>query len=207
MTPLTRTASFLSLFTLFACSTNPVQTTDQWGHPKFTLAIEDYEESQRHYRVSGHISLVSSLSMLSGRFVGTSPENDLTLELERLHDPQTGSVSLLLTLSGLYRGASVRRSGLVRLTGWGATPRLTYYPDSEPTASIQKASVRVHRAVTGPRCCVDLKPEGEGFSAETSCGALFPNGTGAWDVEIQPGELIAQNVRSGEKLRFTKSKG
>lgn len=207
MNSLTRTASFLSIFTLLACSTTPVQTTDQWGNPKYTLAIEDYEESQRHRAVSGHISLVSSLSMLSGRFVGTGPDNQLTIDLDRLPDPQTSRVSLLLTLSGRYRGVSVSRSGLLRLTGTGTTPRITYYPDPEPAASLRKASIRLDRAVIGPSCCVDLKPAGKGFSAETSCGAVIPGGTGAWSFEIQRGELVAQNVRSGETLRFTKVTG
>src|SRR5688500_9014549 len=115
MTQLTRTASVLSLFTLLACSTTPIQTTDQWGNPTPTLAIEDYAESQRHRRVSEHISLVSALSTLSGRFLGTGPDNRLTIELERFPDPKMGRVSLLLTLSGRYRGADVSRSGLMRL--------------------------------------------------------------------------------------------
>lgn len=207
MKRLTRTASVLSLCTLLACSTTPIQTTDQWGNPKFSMAIEDPIEGQRHRGVSGHISLVSSLSMLSGRFVGTGPDNQLTLDLDRLRDPQTSRASLLLTLSGRYRGVGVSRSGLLRLTGMGTTPRVTYYPDLESTASLRKASIRLDRAVKGPSCCVDLKPAGEGFSAETSCGAVFPGGTGAWSLEIQPGEILARNVHSSETLRFTKRKG
>jgi hypothetical protein len=207
MTPLSRTASFLSLFTLLACSTTPIQTTDKWGNPKFNMTLEDPEEGQRHRRVSGHIGLVSSLSLLSDRFVGTSPENDLTLELERLRDPHEGRVSLLLTVSGRYRGATVRRSGLVRLAGSDTAPRLTYYPDFEPAASTQKASVRFDRRSAGPRCGVVLKPEGEGFSAETSCEGVLPGATGAWSVEIQPDGILLQNVQSGETLRFTKVKG
>lgn len=171
MTAFTRTASVLSLFTVLACSTTPVHTTDQWGNPKFNMTLEDPEEGQRQRRASGHISLVSSLSMLSGRFVGTGPENDLMIELERLRDPKMGRVSLLLTVSGRYRDNDVRRSGLVRLAGSDAAPRLAYYPDFEPGASTEEASVRDRPS--GRHCGVVLKPRGEGFSAETSCEGVM----------------------------------
>jgi hypothetical protein len=211
MTPLARTASVFSLFTVLACSTTPVETTNQWGNPKFNMTLEDPEEGQRHRRVSGHISLVSSLSMLSGRFVGTGPENDLTIELERLRDPKMGRVSLLLTVSGRYRDNDVRRSGLVRLAGSDAALRLAYYPDFEPGASIQKASVRDrpsgrHCGVvpSGRHCGVVLKPRGESFSAETSCESVLP---GEWALEIGADGIRLENVRSGETLRFAKLKG
>jgi hypothetical protein len=202
MTPLARTASVFSLFTVLACSTTPVETTNQWGNPKFNMTLEDPEEGQRHRRVSGHISLVSSLSMLSGRFVGTGPENDLTIELERLRDPKMGRVSLLLTVSGRYRDNDVRRSGLVRLAGSDAALRLAYYPDFEPGASIQKVSVRDRPS--GRHCGVVLKPRGESFSAETSCESVLP---GEWALEIGADGIRLENVRSGETLRFTKVTG
>lgn len=201
MTPLTRTASVLSLFTVLACSTTPVQTTDQWGNPKFNMTFEDPEEGQRHRRASGHISLVSSLSMLSGRFVGTGPENDLTIELERFRDPKMGRVSLLLTVSGRYGGNDVRRSGLVRLAGSDAAPRLAYYPDFEPGASTK---VSVRDRPSGRHCGVVLKPRGEGFSTETSCESVM---AGEWALEIGADGIRLKDVRSGETLRFTKVTG
>lgn len=202
MTPLTRTASVLSLFTVLGCSTTPVQTTDQWGNPKFNMTLEDPEEGQRHRRASGHVSLVSSLSMLSGRFVGTGSENELSIELERLRDPKVGRVSLLLSVSGRYRGNEVRRSGLVRLAGSDAAPRLVYYPDFEPGASAQRVSLRDRPP--GRRCGVVLKPEGERFSAEPSCEDVLP---GQWALEIGADGIRLENVRSGETLRFTKVTG
>ncbi|MDQ5858469.1 MAG: hypothetical protein M3542_09380 [Acidobacteriota bacterium] len=166
------------------------------------MTLEDPEEGQRHRRVSGHVGLVSALSTLSGRFVGTSPENNLMLELERLRDPKLGRVSLVLTVSGRYRGTDVRQSGLVRLAGSHAAPRLAYYPDFEPGASTQKVSVRDRPP--GRRCGVVLKPSGEGFSAETSCEDVMP---GAWALEMASDGIRLDNVRSGETLRFTKVSG
>ena len=206
MTPLTRTASVLSpvlsLFMLLACSTSPIQTTDQWGNPKFSMAIEDPIEGTRHAGVSERISFVSVLAMLSGRFVGTGPDNQLTIDLERVRDPKLGRVSLLLTVSGRYRGTDVRSSGLVRLAGPDAAPRLAYYPDFEPGASTQKVSLRDQPP--GRRCGVALIPRGEGFSAEPSCEDVLP---GQWALEIGADGIRLEDVRSGETLRFTKVTG
>jgi hypothetical protein len=76
MTIAARLAIFATTVATFACSTTPIQTTDPWGNSKYTLAQEDPATAQRHDAASAHITRVAALSYLSGRFQGTSPEND-----------------------------------------------------------------------------------------------------------------------------------
>jgi hypothetical protein len=190
-----------------ACSTTPIQTTDQWGNSKYRLAQEDPATAQRHDAASAHIARVAALSNLSGRFQGTGPENELTLVLERIRDPRVESrISLSLTVSGRYRGKEVREVGLVRLGKLSTTPTVSYFPDFDPEATpLSRAAIRFGDA--GPRaaCGFSLQPKGDGFSGETSCERAFSGAPGKWSIEIQSGDIQLTNLESGETLRFAKT--
>jgi hypothetical protein len=203
MKPLVRILSLAGLSTFVACATTPIQSTDEWGNPKFSVATEDPLVQQRHDAVARHNSLVSALSLLSGRFQGTSPENDLGLEFERVRDPRTASVSLRVMVSGLYRGQTVRRSDLLSLQSHATSPDAAYFLDFDPaTASVAAVGSRTG----GPRvaCAAPLKPDGDGFRAEISCGKGFPAATGRWAIEIQPGKIRLRSLESNESLEFSK---
>jgi hypothetical protein len=207
MTIAARLAILATTVATFACSTTPIQTTDPWGNSKYTLAQEDPATAQRHDAASAHIARVAALSYLSGRFQGTSPENELTLALERIRDPRVESrISLTLTVSGRYRGEEIRKTVLVRLAKLSTTPTVSYFPDFDPEATpLSRAAIRFGDA--GPRaaCGFTLQPKGDGFSAETSCERAF-GGPGKWSIEIQPGDIQLTNLGTGETLRFARTK-
>lgn len=203
MTLFARILAVVGVATSLACSSRRIDATDRWGNPPVSVAAEDPLVQQRHDAVARHNSLVSALSLLSGRFHGTSPENDLGLEFERVRDPRTASVSLRVMVSGLYRGQTVRRSDLLSLQSHATSPDAAYFLDFDPAT----ASVAAVRSRTGgPRvvCAAPLKPDGEGFRAEISCGKGFPAAAGRWAIEIQPGKVRLRSLESNESLEFSK---
>jgi hypothetical protein len=186
--------------TLLACSTSPVRTTDRWGNPAYGVATEDPAVQQRHDAVSRQIGLASALSLLSGRFQGTSPGNDLTLDLQRVRDPRTASVSLRVRLSGVYRGEDVRRSDLLRLQARAASPDASYFLDFDP--AVDRVSAVPGGAPGRSACWSTLVSNGEGFTADVSCRPELA--TRRWAIEIQPRRIVLRSRESNETLEFSK---
>lgn len=208
MTPLTRCASFLGVFTLLA-STMAAQTTDQSGAPSSSMPPgEDIVFRQEHDGMSRHISLVAAASLLSGRFEGAGAGNDLALELQRLRDPRVSSVTLLVTVSGVYKGVSFERSDRLRVSSLGTSLEGSYRPDVDPNVERLASPVKRSGKDRNRRVCsVPFKPKGDGFIAETSCGDLFPGGNGRWTIELQPGTIRLRSLASSETLEFSRTGG
>lgn len=208
MTLLTRSASLLGLVTLLACSTALGQTTEDGGNPRppSSNPSEDLTFQLHHEGMARHTRLVAALSLLSGRFEGTGEGNDLALELQRLRDPRMSSITLLVTVSGAYKGVPFGRSDLLRVRSDGTSPEASYLPDVDPnTARLAKAGRRFGNDRNRQACYVPFKPKGRGFIAEAPCGDLFPGGKGKWTMELQRGTIRLRSLEANETLDFART--
>lgn len=208
MTPLTRGASLLGLVTLLACSTTLGQTTEDAGnpHPPSSGPGQDFAFQQDREGRARHVSLVAALFLLSGRFEGIGAGNDLVLDLQRLRDPRMSSGTLLVTVSGAYKGVPFERSDLLRVRSHGSSPEASYHPDVDPKAArLAKAGKRLGNARHRQACSMLFKPKGEGFIAEAPCGEFFPGGKDRWTMELQPGTIRLRSLASNEMLEFSRT--
>ncbi|HSS43866.1 MAG TPA: hypothetical protein VLO07_00890, partial [Thermoanaerobaculia bacterium] len=150
--------------------------------------------------------VIEIATILSGTFEGSTPGNELRLDLwpvatdpEHLHD-------LFLSVTGKYQGQSVRRQGLLRFESQGGDLYLAYIPHFDATMTWTSPKVAdFTEEESGAACSLNLTPRGDGFAGETSgatCAFALRGGTGKWSVEIEPGSIRLRSVQSGETLRF-----
>ncbi len=146
------------------------------------------------------------LTILSGTFQGTTPGNDLVLDLRPLPNTDLSVRDLFLLVTGKYQGQIVRRQGLMRFEAAGKDVYLGYVPhfDATVTALSSNASIFTEEEA-GAACGLHLAPRGDGFAGETSgasCTFALRGATGKWSLELEPGSIRLRDVRSGETLRF-----
>jgi hypothetical protein len=150
--------------------------------------------------------IVSVASILSGTFQGTTPGNELRLDLRTITmDPQH-LYDIFFECAGKYQGENVRRQGLIRLEPQGRGVYLGYIPHFDATVtSLSPQATRFSESEANAACGLTLRPQGDGFIGETpgsSCALAMRGALGKWTIEIEPGSFRIREVKSGETLRF-----
>lgn len=150
-------------------------------------------------------------SMVSGMFHGSTPGNELTLDIQNAGlAATTDSFNLFLTASGRYQGANVRDTGLLHVENQGRRVGITYIPHFDPTVSgLSSDATRFTPSEIRSACNLILDPSGDGYAGETqgttSCAFAIHGATGKWTVEVDAGQIRLRNTQSGETLRFQRS--
>lgn len=183
-------AAFVSLAVLIACSSTA---------------------GSRRTGERARSSLTDLVSMLSGRFRGTTPGNALNLDLSTLGARVGTRFDLFLTASGRYRDTNVRRAGLLRLETQGQDVHAAYIPHFDPTVTpLSREATRFTEDELRAACSFYFHPSGDGYIGETqgstTCAQAIPGAVGKWTVEVDPVGVRVRNVSTGETLRFTKSR-
>jgi len=147
-------------------------------------------------------------SILSGTFKGTTPGNELRLDLRSVTTDSEHPYDMFLECAGKYQGANVRRQGLLRLESQGGKVYLGYIPHFDPTTSaLSPEATRFTESEANAACGLTLVPRGDGFVGETpgsTCAAAMRGALGKWTIEIEPGSIRLREVKSGETLRFSR---
>ncbi len=145
-------------------------------------------------------------SILSGTFQGSTPGNDLRIDLRPVVTDTQHPYDLFLEVTGKYQGENVLRKGLVRLETQGADVYFGYIPHFDATVtSLSPQATRFTDSETNAACGFHLAPMGDGFAGETSgasCAFALRGAAGKWTVELEPGSIRLRSVASGETLRF-----
>lgn len=189
-------ASTLTVFLALACSSPTSSTSSPGGEP-------------RRAPESGRVSLPDLVSMLSGHFGGTTPGNELRLDLSTVGARAGTSFDLFLTASGRYNTRNVRRAGLLRLQTQGRDVFAAYVPHFDSTVtSMSQNAARFTEEELRASCSLYFAPSGDGFIGETrgstSCAQALPGAVGKWTVEVDPAGIRVRNVESSETLRFAR---
>lgn len=144
--------------------------------------------------------------LLSGTFQGTTPGNDLRMDLRPVVTDAEHPFDLFLEVSGKYQGESLRRQGLLRFENQGRDVYLGYIPHFDATVTSMSANAtQFTSSEANAACGFHLAPQGDGFSGETSgasCAFALRGASGKWTVELEPGQIRVRNAGSGETLRF-----
>ena len=145
-------------------------------------------------------------SILSGTFQGSTPGNDLRIDLRSVVTDSEHRYDLFLEVAGKYQGDVVQRKGLLRLETQGADVYVGYIPHFDVTVtSLSPRATQFTDSEANAACGFHLAPKGDGFAGETSgasCAFALRGAAGKWTVELEPGSIRLRNVASGETLRF-----
>jgi hypothetical protein len=145
-------------------------------------------------------------TLLSGTFQGTTPGNELRLDLRPVPTDGQHPYDLFLEATGKFQGENVRRQGLLRLEQEGRDVYVGYVPHFDATVTSMSANAtRFTNSEANAACGFHLAPRGDGFAGETSgssCAIAMRGAIGKWSLEIESGMLRLRNVESGETLRF-----
>lgn len=147
--------------------------------------------------------------MLSGRYQGTTPGNELRLDLSTLGARAGTRFDVFVTASGRYRETNVRRVGLLRLETQGQDVHAVYVPHFDPTVTpLSRDATRFTDEELRSACSFYFHPSGDGYIGETqgttTCAQAFPGAAGKWTAEVDPTGIRIRNVDSGETLRFAR---
>jgi hypothetical protein len=147
-------------------------------------------------------------SMLSGTFEGSTPGNELRLQIRSATTDPSHLYDLYVQVSGKYQGQNIRQQGLIRLEPQGKSVYFGYIPHFDPTVSALSTDVaRFTDDEANAACGLVMDPKGDGFLGETvgsTCARAIRGAIGKWTIEVEPGSLRIRNVKSGETLRFKK---
>jgi hypothetical protein len=147
-------------------------------------------------------------SILSGTFKGTTPGNELRLDLRSVTTDSDHPYDMFLECTGKYQGTNVRRQGLIRLEPQGGKVYLGYIPHFDSTVSaLSPEATRFSESEGNAACGLTMVPRGDGFVGETpgsTCAAALRGALGKWTIEIEPGSIRLREVKSGETLRFSR---
>ncbi len=145
-------------------------------------------------------------SILSGTFKGSTPGNDLRLDLRPVTTDSLHLYDLFFECTGRYQGENVRRQGLLRLEAQGPNVYVGYIPHFDATVSaLSPEAARFTESEANAACGIVLNPRGDGFAGETpgaTCAMALRGAQGKWTIEIEPGSIRVRAVKSGETLRF-----
>ncbi len=156
--------------------------------------------------MAGANAIFEVASILSGTFQGTTPGNDLRLDLRPVTTDPQHLYDMFFECTGKYQGENVRRQGLVRLESQGPNVYLGYIPHFDTTVSaLSPEATRFTESEANAACGMVLNRRGDGFAGETpgaSCSMALRGARGKWTVEIEPGSIRVREVKTGETLRF-----
>jgi hypothetical protein len=145
-------------------------------------------------------------SILSGTFNGSTPGNDLRLDLRTVTTDSQHLYDLFFECTGKYQGQNVRRQGLLRLEAQGPNVYLGYIPHFDATVTaLSPEAARFTENEANAACGLVLNARGDGFAGETpgaSCAMALRGAQGKWTIEIEPGSIRVREVKTGETLRF-----
>ena len=149
-------------------------------------------------------------NILQGRFEGSTPGNQLQLDLSTITlDPQH-PWDIFVQVSGKFENDIVRQQGVIRLEAQGTDVYFTYIPHFDPAVTVLSNDVGrfTERELTSA-CSFVMKPAGDGFEGETlgitACALAMRGAVGRWSVELEPGSIRVRSVKTGETLRFTQT--
>ncbi|MEP6767399.1 MAG: hypothetical protein ABJC61_01930 [Acidobacteriota bacterium] len=158
------------------------------------------------YAASAGNQVFELASVLSGTFQGSTPGNDLQVDLRPVGADSAHPYDLFLAVTGRYQGENVRRQGLVRLELQGKDVYFGYIPHFDATVtSMSPMAAQFSDSEANAACGFHLAPRGDGFAGETSgssCAFAMRGARGKWTVEIEPGSIRLRELKSGETLRF-----
>lgn len=146
-------------------------------------------------------------SILQGRFEGSTPGNELRLQMSTVTIDPSHPFDVFVQVTGRYQGDSVRQQGVIRLESQGQDIYFTYIPHFDPSITVLSNDVGrfTERELTSA-CSFTVTPRGDGFAGDTlgitACALAMRGAIGKWSVELEPGNLRFRNVESGETLRF-----
>lgn len=147
-------------------------------------------------------------AMFSGTWQGSTPGNDLRLQIRSATTDPSHLYDLYLQVSGKYQNENVRQQGLIRLEGQGKGVYFGYIPHFDPTVTALSTDVaRFSDEEANAACGLVMDPKGDGFAGETvgsTCARALRGALGKWTIEIEPGSIRIRSVASGETLRFKK---
>lgn len=145
-------------------------------------------------------------NILSGTFVGSTPNNNLKLDFKTITTDPLHQFDLFLSVSGKFEDVSVRQQGLIRLETQGNGLYFGYVPHFDPTTSALSSSAgRFTEREASAACGFSMKVRGDGFVGETlgsQCAIAMRGAIKKWKIEIEPGTILLQDPKSGETLRF-----
>ena len=155
---------------------------------------------------SGLDQALETAKILSGTFRGSTPGNELRLDLRPILTDPAHLTDLFLEVTGKYQGENVRRQGVLRFETQGKSVYVGYVPHFDPTITSTSADVvRFTDNEANAACGFTLARRGDGYAGETSgstCAFALRSNIGKWSVEIEPGSIRLRDVRTGETLRF-----
>ena len=150
--------------------------------------------------------VASVATILSGTFQGSTPGNELRLDLRSIPTDAEHPYDLFVEVTGKYQGQSVRRQGLLRLETQGSGVYLGYIPHFDATVtSLSDQATRFSESEANAACGISMNARGDGFAGETpasGCAIALRGVLGKWTLEIEPGSIRMRETKSGETLRF-----
>ena len=163
----------------------------------FAAAVATAQTSNRAYDLA---------AILSGTFQGSTPGNELRLEIRSVQTDLEHPYDLFVEISGKYQDELVRRQGVLRLEQQGQHVYMGYIPHFDPTVTAMSPNAaRFTDQEAGAACGLTVDPKGDGFAGKTSgqsCMFALRGVRGKWSVEVEPGSIRLREVDSGETLRF-----
>ena len=147
-------------------------------------------------------------NMLSGTFVGSTPNNNLKLDIQTMTSDSLNEFDLFLSVSGAFETTTVRQQGVIHLQPQGRGVYFGYVPHFDPTVTaISSSADRFTNREASAACGFMMNEKGDGFSGETlgsSCALAMRGAIQKWTIEIEAGSIRIQDPKTGETLRFTK---
>lgn len=147
-------------------------------------------------------------AMLSGTFAGSTPNNNLRLDIQTITTDPLHHFDLFLSVTGKFEDTGVRQNGLIRLETQGRGVYFGYVPHFDPTISALSSSAgRFTEREASAACGFFMKARGDGFAGETlgsQCAIAMRGASHKWLIEIEPGTILLRDPQSGETLRFRK---
>ena len=150
--------------------------------------------------------VVNIATILSGTFQGSTPGNELRLDMRPVPTDMEHPYDLFMECTGKYQGQIVRRQGVIRLETQGTGVYMGYIPHFDATVtSLSPRATQFSESELNAACGVSLAARGDGFAGETpgsGCASALRGVVGKWTIEMEPGSLRLRDAKSGETLRF-----